>query len=326
MSLFSEFMEHLAERRYKENDLSDITYALLLSDEDFKIRFFKFLDENINLDKISDIIREYATDDSRPDFIIKMKNEPSYLVEIKINDKNTHIAQYCQNEELCSYKKIYLSNYELTEEDLPEHEKAFLNQFTRKTWRELYEALDKANKEEQSDAISGYLAYIKSVCSIIDIEDMRLKSLVQLGQFKTYLRELIKTASIENLEMKQYKTLHNYSDLYSGTYFSVLHKKTNQIIYPWIGVYYGECVPMIRMYFEFASGWCSILKNSAEAICAKLKKIKCITCEDSSTELIVELNQEFFGTFQQTNDINQQKQILKDFFEQTFDVIKNFIK
>lgn len=324
MSLFSDFMEHLAERRYKENDLSDITYALLLSDEKFKTCFFQFL--TIPIDQILEIKRECKFDDSRPDFIISMKNGTFYLIEIKINDRHTHIAQYCQNKELETYNKIYLSNYELIEEDLPENDKEFLNNFTRKTWRELYELLDKANKKKQSDAITSYLAYIKSVCCIFDIKDIRLnQTLVQLGQFKMYLRELIQTASIKDLEIQPYNTAYNYSDTSSGTYFSVSYKKAKYIIYPWIGVCYQKDIS-ICMFFEFAKGWCSILKNSAKDIRTELSTINCVECKDSSSELIVKLKQESFNYFQETDDIINQKQILKDFFEKTLGVIKEYFE
>lgn len=324
MSLFSEFMEHLAERRYKENDLSDITYALLLSDEKFKTCFFQFL--TIPIDQILEIKRECKFDDSRPDFIIKMQDGSSYLVEIKINDRHTHIAQYCQNKELENYNKIYLSNYELIGEDLPENDNEFLNNFTRKTWRELYEVLDKANKKKQSDAITGYLAYIKSVCCIFDIKDISLnQTLVQLGQFKMYLRELIQTASIDDLEIQPYNTAYNYSDTSSGTYFSVSSKTAKYIIYPWIGVCYQKDIS-ICMYFEFAKGWCSILEKDANKISSALEKKDSIECTKTNSELIAKLDQDSFNEFQKKDNIINQKQKLTDFFEQTLDVIKEYFK
>lgn len=65
----SVFFQVLAERMNKENDLSDITYALCTADEKFRDFFFEFcFDEKIS---VEDINREYAVKNSRPDFYLK---------------------------------------------------------------------------------------------------------------------------------------------------------------------------------------------------------------------------------------------------------------
>ena len=71
---FSDFFSALAERKHNENDLSDITYALCYSDDEFCRFFLHFcFDEEI---KTFDLTREYQRDSSRPDFYFHdLKNQ-----------------------------------------------------------------------------------------------------------------------------------------------------------------------------------------------------------------------------------------------------------
>ena len=67
----NKFFEYLAERKYHENDLSDITYALCYANDNFRKCFlnFCFKDENDSVDiDTRDLTREYSIEDSRPDF------------------------------------------------------------------------------------------------------------------------------------------------------------------------------------------------------------------------------------------------------------------
>ena len=88
----SNFFSALAERKHNENDLSDITYALCYSDDEFCRFFLHFcFDEEI---KTFDLTREYQRDSSRPDFYFHDLENQERIIEVKLYDRNQHFNQY----------------------------------------------------------------------------------------------------------------------------------------------------------------------------------------------------------------------------------------
>ena len=77
----------------KENDLSDITWALCNASHKFKEVFLKFFFPEIQISPDVVIEREISKDDSRPDFVIHNGSE-LYIIENKINDQAHHFGQY----------------------------------------------------------------------------------------------------------------------------------------------------------------------------------------------------------------------------------------
>ena len=94
-SVISDFFVALSKRAYKENDLSDVTFALCEADAAFKKFFLDFFFGAENLDASEVVLeREVAyPDGSRPDFVIRTGSEVCF-VEVKIWDCNHHFAQY----------------------------------------------------------------------------------------------------------------------------------------------------------------------------------------------------------------------------------------
>ena len=79
------FFESMAERLTNENDLSDITYALCKTDDDFRKFFLEYCFESpVYTDNL---IREYADEGSRPDFYFIGRDNNEYLIEVKIYDR-----------------------------------------------------------------------------------------------------------------------------------------------------------------------------------------------------------------------------------------------
>lgn len=69
MSIVS-FISNLADRFARENDLSDVTYTMCMSSEYFRGRFLEFFFPGVDFRDV-DIEREWAVEDSRPDFYIQ---------------------------------------------------------------------------------------------------------------------------------------------------------------------------------------------------------------------------------------------------------------
>lgn len=95
MADIAKFFEALSERAYKENDLSDVTYAMCGADVKFRQFFldFFFKDAHLDASKVT-IEREHSEANGRPDFWIKDEEGIGYIVEVKIWDGNHHFEQY----------------------------------------------------------------------------------------------------------------------------------------------------------------------------------------------------------------------------------------
>ena len=98
----SSFFKNLSERFYKENDLSDITYALCKTDSDFSKFFLRFLFPNeSNITGLGNWQREvqgkYSDEKggSRIDFLYEEPEfDSKFIIENKIDDLDTHEEKY----------------------------------------------------------------------------------------------------------------------------------------------------------------------------------------------------------------------------------------
>ena len=85
MTDLTKFFDALSERGRKENDLSDVTYAMCEADLKFRQFFLDFFFREANLDAHSVMIeREHSDLSGRPDFWITDTDGTIYIVEVKI--------------------------------------------------------------------------------------------------------------------------------------------------------------------------------------------------------------------------------------------------
>ena len=186
------FFESLAERLYKENALSDMTYALCQSDEAFKQFFLDFFFGDGIVEGKVEMEREASFDAGRPDFCIRAGKEV-YLIEVKIWNNNQHFAQYqsilseeMPNEDLCGHLG-YIANYKidkgtLSKEDAAAYEVVCAAGKTVKTWKEFVLRLERYSALNDS-MIQGYLDYVRSVCPFDDFSLPKDAS-VNISDFK----------------------------------------------------------------------------------------------------------------------------------------------
>lgn len=152
------FFTVLAERQNgRENDLSDLTWAMCQASDAFKAAFVRFFFPTLDPDTVESIDREVATDGARPDFALTCKDGTQYLVEVKIWNRNQHFGQYEEAFGIPSDRLGYIVNYALHVEGYTVH-----------TWEVFYKYLaDKAPADER-DVWAGYRAYVKTTCWIFD--------------------------------------------------------------------------------------------------------------------------------------------------------------
>lgn len=173
MTDVSKFFTALSERAYKENDLSDVTYAMCEADPVFKQFFldFFFRDQELNAEDCT-IYREVAYQDgARPDIVIRSKTKGVYFVEVKIGDGNHHFAQYASTlknlenilqETICDHFG-YIANYDVSVSGDDECVCAKMREKERvRKWEDLCAELEKYSCFDDL-GVMAYLVYCRKV-------------------------------------------------------------------------------------------------------------------------------------------------------------------
>jgi len=318
MSNITTLIAALAERFHSENDLSDITYILIQLDKEFKKLFFETIfGKDLNVEDILYIQRELSENDSRPDFIIETTNEVKYLIEVKKGDKQHHFKQY--KNAFPNYKRAYITNYELEQTDKEEYK----NDYQFFTWKDIFDSIHKENEGKHNDIVCGYLRYLKTVCNFVEIKNMRFDNLSNLAQFNEFIIQLVND-KYGKLTLQPYDTKFNYSSNWSGTYFSIKKIDGEKCIYPWFGVTYSEERTYIHIAMEFDKGWCDLLEDKKESIIKQLTQ-ETIKCECNNSGMYAYLSKEKYKEFQDTEDIDEQKTILKNFLITVINVLEGYL-
>lgn len=182
------FFRELSRRMYKENDLSDMVYALCRSNSDFMQFFLNFI---FGMGKLNAtdfrIEREVSFENDRPDFVLTNKDSGErYFIEVKIGDRSQHFKQYSTQlaklnknsnldfnviDDVADITKYlgYITNYEIQEGELSSDDKTAFNgckgNGTYHTWSEFKDALYKSKLVgDLNEDVRGLLAYCEMVC------------------------------------------------------------------------------------------------------------------------------------------------------------------
>lgn len=163
----------------KENNLSDITWAMCQASDAFRRAFLLFFFPNLDPNNVEDISREVTEGASRVDFYIRCKDETVYLVEVKIWNRNQHFGRYEADFNVPSERLGYIVNYELQQE-----------LYTIHTWEEFYDYLGPLIPAGEESLWNGYREYVKGVCCFIKLthpihstdEDFRENMIYLIGR------------------------------------------------------------------------------------------------------------------------------------------------
>jgi hypothetical protein len=196
------FFRELSRRMYKENDLSDMVYALCRSNSDFMQFFLNFIFgvEKLNASDFR-IEREVSFENDRPDFVLTKKDSGErYFIEVKIGDRSQHFAQYnyrlkTLNENVVAastdFTKYlgYITDYEVQEGELSPGDKTAFNgckgNGTYHTWSEFKDALYRSKLVgDLNEDIRGLLAYCEMVCPSQQEDEQIEKYTYDPGNFR----------------------------------------------------------------------------------------------------------------------------------------------
>ncbi|MGA2318759.1 MAG: hypothetical protein ABSG71_20620 [Thermodesulfobacteriota bacterium] len=319
------FFRDLGGRLYKENDLSDVTWAMARNCEVFLKVFADFFNFDFNPDQPTEINREDSLGESgRPDFSIE-NGDAVFLIESKIYDRNYHIEQYGKLKFLREreIRKLGLvTNHRIDEAT---RAKAKDNNFTDpRTWEEFTTHLEnklraKSFPEEWEDIIKGYIEYVKEVCSIMELKEIRFDTLISLFYFNRLVKKTIEEFNREGFEVNFCKFPRANGENWSGQYFSLKKKEKKEAIYPFLGIYYGEEPPTI--YIAFEKDWS---KNIYLKYRGKKKEEDYFYIETDDWEVSFCLNESKFERFNKVS-LEEQEMILKNFLGKVIDEISQYL-
>ena len=255
-----DFFRILADRLYKENNLSDITYALLKTNRRFRKFFldFFFPEAGLSPDTVS-IAREHAEPEGRPDFWIQTEDGTAYIIEFKIWDGNHHFNEYAQilekpengGKDNASKRLGCIANYPLAG-----YEEEFVG-CRLHTWKEFEDALAGENVHDLQ--IQGYLEYLKRVCPNDDFDvgkwTFSLADFTHVKAFYAGLEAAI--AAVDGgTDCKLYtRSSRDFKNKeWMGRFFEFTYKP-QQRVWAWIGVYYTNKGAELCVEFEDLKGW-----------------------------------------------------------------------
>lgn len=309
------FFNALAMRKYKENDLSDITYSLLESNPVFRQFFLDFFFPNkLKADEVT-IEREHSEDGLRPDFWIRAKDDSVYIVEVKIWDRNHHFEDYLgllkknggETSKVESWKRLgYITNYELNENVNGEG-------CAPRTWRDFIDKL-KEHPCLEDELILGYYKYLEEICPSDNFKlgnwEFSYDDFKKVKAFYDGLENTIKRVDCK-LYSRSSRAFRNKQRM--GKFFEFTYKGLQQV-WGWVGVYYTNEGAELCVEFENRKGWgAPVCKTYEREIAAKnLKLYLTQKNEVASAELFSEEN---IATFLEgiIKELNEGKLKLKDY-------------
>ena len=257
----SAFFSVLAERAYKENDLSDVTYALLEANGAFRQFFLDFFFQHEGLvgEKVV-IEREHVLGDSRPDFWIRSGNEV-YLVEIKIWDGGHHFEQYHdilkkEGSRDGRWARLgYIANYSLCDVNVCEDgmsRKASELGCGLHTWEEFAKRLE-SDGCSGDPLVRGYLDYLKRVCPYDDFNWRTWsKDLNDFNFVKRFYDGLESAICLARCKLYGSSRLA-FDRMRLGQFFEWSYN--GRPVWGWLGAYYTNNGAELYVEFEDREGW-----------------------------------------------------------------------
>jgi len=279
MADMAKFFEALSERAYKENDLSDVTYAMCEADVKFRQFFldFFFKDAHLDASKVT-IEREHSEANGRPDFWIKDEEGISYIVEVKIWDGNHHFEQYYDildgrgeaegNTSPRTDNKIwrrlgYIANYESVKDvKVGTFDKKSIEVCRVATWKEFLEGLSLYAYFDDS-AIKAYAEYVKHVSPFDDFK-VPEHWVIETEDFKAIktFDDNLKAVIAQNAGVKLYtgsprrfRSMQWMGQFFEWTIGDGNMELAGKKVWGWIGARYTDKGAVVCVEFEDMSGW-----------------------------------------------------------------------
>jgi hypothetical protein len=312
-----EFISGLVERFNKENDLSDVTYAMCRASGKFRRFFLKYcFDKKIDTD---DLTREFDDKKSSiPDFYFHESGNER-IIEVKIYDGNQHFEQYEKDFPGAEFSFIanYDANYKFGNDSGWEKTK---EKWKIKTWKgfcaKLEESplLGKSSLTESDFLVRVYLKFLREVIKMPEFKEVNIGKVTDLPKFYGNLENIFVGAYgfTESTSAAKYCT--------QGYYGRAFQKKD---LWFWTGI--RLCKGKIYIAFKKGVVFKDAKKWTSEEISKIIIEEKVETMEDKDKE---ELNIDYLFPMKddeilrdEEKGADAQKEALKKFIEGVFNKI-----
>ena len=282
MTDIERFFTALSERAHKENDLSDLTYAMCEADLVFKQFFLDFFFKEERIDASRAIIkREYSEVWGRPDFHIQAGGK-RYIVEVKIWDGNHHFEQYFNilaKKELGAGAKLenmetgqddwkrfgYIANYDSIKDVVAFTDTSGRNVKAGKlchvaTWKEFVMELERY-KSFNDPVISAYTKYVRKVCPFDDFQikpdwKISIKDFLNIKDFDKAIEKAITECGCTEYG------LSFDSNSYMRRLFE-WNEYNGKSVCGWLGACYTNKGAVVGVTFKNKSGWGDLVCNDS---------------------------------------------------------------
>lgn len=217
------FFSRLAERRYRENDLSDVTWAMCNAMRDFGSALANFADPSIPFGATVEVDREVDLGQGcRVDFACRSESG-AVFIEVKIYDQNYHIEPYAdQVDRQQGARLVLLTNHALASEH---QEAAKRRGWAIRKWQDFAEHVKGLFPEHP--LVAAYLNYLRGVCNMIEWRPVRLDpaSLYSLVPLHALLDEAIGAASHDPFSYERYRVQREHGSGYLGACFQLDYRQ-----------------------------------------------------------------------------------------------------
>lgn len=311
------FFKELSQRLYKENDLSDITWAFANSDSAFKTAFMNFFFPEFGEsgEIILEFLREYSRDDSRPDLFIKTDKQ-EYIIEVKIYDRSHHFKQYIST--FPNAKRGYITNYFLDRQE----------GYEVRTWQGFYNYFEKLNTIDK-ESLTLYLQYIKSTCNLMKIEQVQTNGLHTLLSFEKILSNAISKCDKNYSYVNVYKSSLSKTNKRYGSYFELENIQTKKKVWPWVGLYFFEPdshTSSTIIYVEISEKWCpsefEYLINNVDKLDEGLMYDRPFLDDEFMVpSFTIRMKEEYFKQFTSSGSVEDQEKILEEFISEVLSFV-----
>jgi hypothetical protein len=297
-----DFFSNLSIRLYKENNLSDITWAVCQADDEFQSLFLSYCFGQENFQSVT-LSREYPKESSRPDFYFK-HNDIDHIIEVKIYDQNHHFKQY--DKSFPNAKKAFIANYK--------HEP--VKGYVVTDWEGFYKKIESYLQDSQNQhklLIKGYHQYLKNVINYVRINKMNLANINSIFDFNEAIKKIINT--FDPGKCRVYTSSKSHAESFSGQYFEFnINKKTS--VRPWFG-----------LHFVHKGVWIIFEKELCESVFENLKTVKKGEYHDDpeidGDVIWFKLKDDLFSKFNlESTTLEKQKEMLKNFFDEVMNYLK----
>jgi len=300
MTDIEKFFTALSERAHRENDLSDLTYALCEADLVFKQFFLDFFFKKERIDASRAIIeREYSETCGRPDFHIQAGNK-KYIVEVKIFDGNHHFEQYFN---ILAHKAVdagtklanmetgqdawkrlgYIANYDSIKNVVVFTDESGRNITADElchvaTWKEFVMELERY-KFFNDPVISAYIKYVRKVCPFDDFQiksdwEISIKDFLSLKDFDEAIEEAITECRCTEYGL-------SFGSQFMGRIFEWEYK--GKSVCGWLGACYTNKGAVVCVTFANKSGWGDLVCNDSHYKAHVKDNVLSIVSVDSQT-------------------------------------------